>query len=340
MKTVSFKMTLHDPHAKRREKILEQYPDVKKLMVVESKTKYYIALNIILQILVCIYANNITDTTNFVCLAYIVGATLNHSLFLAIHELSHNTAFKSIESNQYMSIVANLPIGIPYCASFRRYHLQHHYKLGQDADTDLPTDFECWLVSYTSFCYIDHCVRKTLYLTVYTLIYALRPVIIRPDIMKLDKWFFMNVTAQIVFNLLLIHFVGSRSLFFLLLSTFLAGSLHPLSGRFLSEHLLLVDSQETYSYYGPFNYVLWQIGRHQEHHDFPNIPFTNLPALTQIAPDYYSNQVNTISWSETTMQFIFDDSMGPHRRMKRSTDKSNQQDSSQTSAKSVAAKQE
>lgn len=57
---------------------------------------------------------------------YVVGATANHSLFLAIHELSHNLGFKSVSNNKLLSMVANLPIGIPYCITFKPYHMEHH----------------------------------------------------------------------------------------------------------------------------------------------------------------------------------------------------------------------
>jgi fatty acid desaturase len=51
--------------------------------------------------------------------AYVIGATANQNLFLAIHEISHNLAFKSPFANRMLAIFANLPIGIPYSASFR-----------------------------------------------------------------------------------------------------------------------------------------------------------------------------------------------------------------------------
>lgn len=55
----------------------------------------------------------------FFLTAYIIGATANQNLFLAIHEITHNLAFKSPMANRLFAIVANLPIGIPYSASFR-----------------------------------------------------------------------------------------------------------------------------------------------------------------------------------------------------------------------------
>ena len=57
---------------------------------------------------------------------YVVGATANHSLFLAIHELSHNLGFKTVSNNKLLAMAANLPIGIPYCITFKPYHMEHH----------------------------------------------------------------------------------------------------------------------------------------------------------------------------------------------------------------------
>lgn len=55
----------------------------------------------------------------FWAVAYVFGATANQNLFLAIHEISHNLAFRSPQANRLFAIFANLPISIPYSASFR-----------------------------------------------------------------------------------------------------------------------------------------------------------------------------------------------------------------------------
>ena len=55
----------------------------------------------------------------FFLTAYVVGATANQNLFLSIHEISHNLAFKAPLVNRLFAIFANLPIGVPYSAAFR-----------------------------------------------------------------------------------------------------------------------------------------------------------------------------------------------------------------------------
>ncbi|RVW37904.1 Sphingolipid delta(4)-desaturase DES1-like [Vitis vinifera] len=52
--------------------------------------------------------------------AYFFGSFLNHNLFLAIHELSHNLAFSTPVYNRWLGIFANLPIGVPMSVTFQK----------------------------------------------------------------------------------------------------------------------------------------------------------------------------------------------------------------------------
>jgi sphingolipid delta-4 desaturase len=93
---------------------------VTKLCGPEPLTKYTVTFVVALQVL-CAYLvrNKPILSWPFFLTAYFIGATANQNLFLAIHEISHNLAFKNPLANRVFAVFANLPIGIPYSASFR-----------------------------------------------------------------------------------------------------------------------------------------------------------------------------------------------------------------------------
>lgn len=93
---------------------------VTKLCGPEPLTKWVVLGVVSFQFLL---AHLLRDTSffswKFWLTAYVFGATCNQNLFLAIHEISHNLAFRSPTANRLFAIVANLPIAVPYSASFR-----------------------------------------------------------------------------------------------------------------------------------------------------------------------------------------------------------------------------
>lgn len=86
----------------------------------EPLTKYVVVLVVTIQIAVAIALRH-TSTLSplFIFCAYAIGGTANHNLFLAIHEITHNLAFRRVSPNKLLAIFANLPIGIPYSAAFK-----------------------------------------------------------------------------------------------------------------------------------------------------------------------------------------------------------------------------
>jgi len=158
------------------------------------------------------------------------------------------------------------------------------------------------------------------------LFYALRPGFIRSQ--KPTIWHAINLVAVLGFDALLVHFFGWRPMIYLLLSSFFAGSLHPCAAHFIAEHYLMMDvepgsvqslAQETTSYYGWLNIFCYNVGYHNEHHDFPSVPWTKLPALRALAPEYYDTLPSHKSWPYVTWKFITDPNVGMWSRAKRSS---------------------
>ena len=208
-----------------------------------------------------------------VAVAYCFGAFLNHNLFLAIHELSHNLAFSTPVYNRFLGLFANLPIGIPMSVTFQKYHLEHHRYQGVEGfDMDIP--------SYTEGHLVTNTFAKILWVVCQLFFYALRPLFLNPK--TPGVWEVSNLIAQLSFDAALIYFMGWKALIYLVLSTFLGGGMHPIAGHFIAEHYVFLKGQETYSYYGPLNILAWNVGYHVEHHDFPRIPGCKLYRVTYL----------------------------------------------------------
>ncbi|KAM3164453.1 Sphingolipid 4-desaturase [Lachancea thermotolerans] len=338
-----------EPHAIRRHAILKSHPQVKKLMGHEPRTKFIVFGVVALQCTVAYLLRNTHPLSlKFWLCAYVIGATANQNIFLAIHELSHNLAFRKPLHNKLFSVFTNTPIGVPYAASFAPYHQLHHKFLGDEVyDTDIPTKFEALVLS--------NVLGKAFFATFQIFFYALRPMFVTSIPMSLLH--LLNVVYQFTFDYVWIHSFGWKSFMYFLISSFLAGSLHPCSGHFIAEHYLLnleealaggklalkhtpaedeeihstdkskisradVEFQhryalETFSYYGILNVFTWNVGLHNEHHDFPFVPWSRLWELNRMCPEYYQDLPKHDSWCKVLWNFVFTDDVTLYNRVKR-----------------------
>ena len=94
--------------------------------------------------------------------------------------------------------------------------------------------------------------------------------------------------------------------------------IHPVAGHFIAEHYTFSDDgQETFSYYGPLNWVAFNVGYHNEHHDFPRVSGFRLPEVRKIAPEYYDNLHHYESWPKVIYDYIARPDISPYSRVKR-----------------------
>ncbi|XP_028396062.1 sphingolipid delta(4)-desaturase DES1-like [Dendronephthya gigantea] len=299
-----------EPHATRRKQILKAHPEVKKLMVVDHRFKYHVILLVILQLLVIPLIPHLS-WTSFFLLTYFYGAVINHAILDAIHEISHNMAYGNSKPlyNRLFGMFANLPTAVPVSVTFKRYHQDHHRFQGdEDLDPDLPTEWEGRFFA-NSF-------TKAIYVGLIPFFYSLRPLFVNPKSPTILE--FLNYVTQLSFDAIVYYFFGIRPLVYMLLSALIGTGWHPLGAQFIAEHYMFRKGQETFSYYGPFNYITFNVGYHNEHHDFPNIPGSLLPKVREIAPEFYNNMPHHSSWLKVIYDFVFDPEINPYARVKRS----------------------
>lgn len=298
-----------EPHASRRKIILEKYPQIKKLFGYDPNFKYVASGMVLVQFLMLFVMKGQSWPVTLLA-AYCFGGVINHSLALAIHEISHSLAFGHARpmANRLFGYFCNLPLGVPMSISFKKYHLEHHRYQGDEViDTDLPTLIEAKLfcTTFGKFCWV----------LLQPFFYMIRPLIVNPK--PPNQLEVINLGIQLVFDAIVVYFFGWRVLFYLIIGTLLAMGLHPVAGHFISEHYMFKKGYETYSYYGPLNFITFNVGYHNEHHDFPAVPGSRLPEVKRIAAEFYDDMPQHNSWTRVLYDFITDPDVGPYARIKR-----------------------
>jgi len=296
-----------EPHAERRRQMLKKYPAIKDLYGPSASTKYICTALVAVQ-LASAYLLRDAPWWMIVGVAYALGGLINQALLLAIHELSHNLAFRKPWHNRLFGVFINLPIGVPVAETFRYYHLLHHLHQGdQRLDTDLPTELEGRLVQGPW--------RKLVWLAAQGFAYALRPLFLCPK--RPSRAEVGNLVVQLALDVAIFHFWGVKALAYLPISSLIVMGLHPVAGHYLSEHYVFRAGQETYSYYGPLNRLTWNVGYHNEHHDFPYIAGARLARLRAIAPEYYDTLLSHTSWTKVLWHYVTRPALGGYSRIKR-----------------------
>jgi sphingolipid delta-4 desaturase len=301
-------MDHNEPHAIRRRVILEKHPEMQKLFQREPYTSMlFVILIHIIQTYICyILDKHQWSWFTIISFALVIGAIFNHMLFVLIHDITHFNCFKVTKYNQFAAIFSNLPQIIPSAIAFGRYHRDHHFYLGDPLlDPDIPTVIEIYFFKTP--------LRRICFIMLLPFFYALRPYMKKPK--SISGMEVLNILCCFLYGYLIYYLFTIKGLIYLTISTYFGLSVHPVSAHVIAEHYEFFKSQDTYSYYGWINYINFNMGYHVEHHDFPSIPWYNLPKVRKIAPEYYDNLPQIYSYVTVIFKYIFDGSIGPWSRI-------------------------
>jgi sphingolipid delta-4 desaturase len=303
---------LDQPHPVRTKELIKKYPEIRTLMGKNPYTALIMLIVLSLQVGIAYWMGSLGMGywwLSFI-VAFAVGAFANHCMYVIIHEASHNLVFTSKDANRFVAMMADLPNLVPGSMGFFVYHLKHHAHQGDyDYDADMANHWEAKFIGNNFF-------GKAFWLAFFPFFQLTRPPRLK-SINMWSKWPWINLAMALTFDFLIVYFLGWNALVYLLFSFFLSIGLHPVGARWIQEHYTPDGSQETFSYYGPINIIALNVGYHNEHHDFPSIPWNNLPKIKAIAPEYYNNIKFHRSWFKLWLTFLFDNSYSLFSRVER-----------------------
>ena len=87
-------------------------PQIRALYGPDRRVIVKVVVSLVIQVTIAAVASQL-PLWGFILVAYTIGGVINHGLTLAMHEVSHNLAFKGFAANKAFGIFTNLSLGIP-----------------------------------------------------------------------------------------------------------------------------------------------------------------------------------------------------------------------------------
>jgi sphingolipid delta-4 desaturase len=296
-----FVSAVDQPHPARTRAILRAHPEIRTLIGRNPWTAAIMVLVVALQIglAAAMGRMGLSFWWAAILLAYAVGAFANHCLYVVIHDATHKLIFRSRFANALVAIVGDLPNLLPGAVGFSICHLAHHARQGDyRSDADLANKWEARLIG-------NRWYGKALWLLAFPLFQLTRPMRLEA-ITVITPSSIVSLAVCAAFDVALVYVLGWNALLYLAASMVFSIGLHPLGSRWIQEHFTLDPEQETASYYGALNRVALNVGYHNEHHDFPSVPWNRLPQIRVMAPEFYNTLAPSGSWFSLWLTFIFD----------------------------------
>ncbi|MEL7115608.1 MAG: fatty acid desaturase [Pseudomonadota bacterium] len=245
--------------------------------------------------------------------AFFWGQIAIHSAGSLVHETAHRLIFRAEKPKLAFDL------GLEWILSsygkqltYQHEHISSHHPFIGDYERDYEHEDICAFQSRMQLRH-DHPVVQRLLTGLTMVIHALPLGFIIGDLIlpRINKWVSgrpqkdperhigasqppagqvrLFIGVSILSNVVLLLLLGPWALLYHLwaLSLFL-GKLGIWNlGQSLSEHHGTDHDQPTRSFYGWLNMPLFNTGYHNEHHTFPNVAWTKLPALKRAAPEVF-----------------------------------------------------
>lgn len=245
----------------------------------------------------------------FLMASYLIGGTLCHTLHVLLHDLTHFAGHPDITVNKFFAILCNVPSLFPSALPFGKHHADHHNFLGEEGkDPDLPLKAESDMSKRKGY--------KMFFWFFMVLFYAIRPVVFSKNA-KPTRDEIINFLVILCTDLVILKMWGLNAILFMFISSFVSMGPHPAAAHVIAEHYEIVTGQETYDYFGPWNFFNLNLGYHIEHHDFPNCPWYNLPKVRAAAPEFYEQLPYHTSYIALIGKFLFDNNFNLFNRILR-----------------------
>jgi len=309
-------------HLERKRAILRDHPEVKELFGNNPFTALLLVAVLPIHIYFSFFFSEFSWPI-YLLASYTLGAWLAFVLQVIGHDGTHRLVFKNGPLNRLVAIFAFLPLFLgPFGTFWMFEHMWHHN-----------------VVVDKSFRYgpqqngpIKKAIYSALFIVVVNIVFAINAAKLGVKILlnlpnkfsgksdwvpegfvvppytrfpqALNGWTGFNILCCFLYNVLLIAFGGFYPFFYQFFASMAMNGLHPLGMRQVQEHYFLVKGQPTNSVYTSWHTIFLNIGHHNEHHDFANIPWNRLPKLTAIAPEYYLNLKHYTSYTQVLVEFF------------------------------------
>jgi len=318
-------------HRDRARAMLKAHPEIKKLIGQDRSTALYCLFFAALQTGVALALAG-RPWWLMLAAAYVLGPWLNTNLFFLGHECMHGLVFRRTFWNRCLYTLTTLPLCLSAHHTWWIDHAVHHNDLGSPKDflTRRRTFFLAtrklspMFFPWGLFMVPLQLVRSALGIVVYLgglLMGRTTP----------GRWA-MTILAEehlisgyrrtstlywaVLYPLACFGMLGALFawggwmpvLYLMLCAGFLTGFAHPwmfgliLGNAHFHGHKTY---QPTSSYYHWLNRLTLNHGLHTEHHDLSGIPWSRLPQLRQIAPEFYDDLPQIKSYVQLAWLFHF-----------------------------------